>query len=198
MSPARDKRSSALDLDRRRRASGRLPPPRQLVEPPTVDLPRGERGRNLVEAAHEPGERRPQRLVRQLDPARLAERLPRQVVGGGREAEPQRRTVRLLARGQEAREPRRAAEAQRQDARREGVERARVADAPRPERAARAVDDVVRRRAGGLVDDEDAVHGSRYSGSSPPSPASPLAVEARRRSSSSSCATRSVASRPLS
>jgi hypothetical protein len=57
----------------------------------------------------------------------------------------------------EAREARGASDEQQQEAGREGIERARVADAFLAERPARDRDDVVRRNAGGLVDEEQAV-----------------------------------------
>ena len=67
----------------------------------------------------------------------------------------------LVGAAQELREPRRAAEDERQHAGRQRIERAGVADAALAERAPRRGDDVVRRRPGGLVDDEHAVHADR-------------------------------------
>jgi hypothetical protein len=55
------------------------------------------------------------------------------------------------------REPRRAADHERQHPGRHRIERAGVPDARHAERAARQRHDVVRGRALGLVDDEDAV-----------------------------------------
>ena len=77
-----------------------------------------------------------------------------------RASERQRRFVGLVAGGEELRQPRRAADHERQHAGRHRIERAGVADARDAQRAPRERDDVVRRRALRLVDDEDAIKGS--------------------------------------
>ena len=77
-------------------------------------------------------ERRGQRLGRRTSTGRgPAERLAREVVGGGGEAQPHGGAVLLLAAREEAREPGGPADADRQDAGGEGVEGAGVPDAPR-------------------------------------------------------------------
>ncbi len=185
-----------MHRDRRRRPRDGLAPPRQLVEAPAADVLRREGRRHLVEGAHEAGEGRGERRRRRVRGNGRAQRLARQVVGRGGEAEPHGRHVLLLAPGQEAGEARGAADADRQDAGRERVERARVPDPPGPERAAHAVDDVVRGRARRLVHDQDAVHGAatpRFRRPRPRRAASPAPPPPAR-----SRATRSVASSPLS
>jgi hypothetical protein len=56
------------------------------------------------------------------------ERTPQRVGGVGGEAEADHRVVRLVARAQELREPRRLADDEQQDAGRERIERAGMAD----------------------------------------------------------------------
>ena len=87
------------------------------------------------------------------------------IVGVGGEAEAERRVVALAASRVKLREPRGAAEQQHQHAGRQRIERAQMADLAESEDAAHGVDDVVRRPALRLVDDQGAVErrGLRFS-----------------------------------
>ena len=137
-SSSRESRSSAWTVTgTASRATGHARA-RQVVEALAADALGGERRRHLPQRAHQRAAGRAQRLVAHRDRPRLVQRLAREVVGGGREAEPDGRAVGLLALRQEARQARGLADADRQHAGRERVERARVADAPlRPALAGR-------------------------------------------------------------
>src|SRR5262249_12143238 len=75
-----------------------------------------------------------------------------------RDPEAHVRDVRLLVGHQELREPRRVAHEHHEQSRRQRIERAGVADARGLQGAAHDGHDVVRRRAGGFVDEKGAVH----------------------------------------
>ena len=76
----------------------------------------------------------------------------------GRDTEAHHRLVGLRSAAQEFGETRRASDDERQHAARVRIERAGVADAPLANRAPHPRHDVVRRRADGFIDDENAVH----------------------------------------
>jgi hypothetical protein len=80
------------------------------------------------------------------------------VIGRRRDAEPHVRHVLLLVRDEELRQPRRVADEDDEQARRQGVERPGVADARDLQRTADERNDVVRGRAGRLVDEQRTVH----------------------------------------
>src|SRR5439155_14023534 len=73
------------------------------------------------------------------------------------ESKTDRGNIILLAAAQERCESSRASDDERQHARRQRIERARMADARSVQRPPYARHDVVRRRSRGFVDDEDAV-----------------------------------------
>ncbi len=87
------------------------------------------------------------------------------VVGVRGKAEAERGVVALAASHIKLREARGAPEQQHQNARRQRIERAEMADLPKPDDAAHGFDDVVRRPAARLVDDQGAVQrrGLRFS-----------------------------------
>ena len=79
------------------------------------------------------------------------------VVGLGRKPEPDCRFVFLVGAAQERRQPGRASDDEREHACRERIERPGMADPRRAERPPDPRHDVMRRRTGRFVDDQDTV-----------------------------------------
>ena len=80
------------------------------------------------------------------------------VVGVGGHAEANLREVLLVGAAHERRQPCRPADDEREHTRRERIERSGMTYASEADRAADDRHDVVGRRAGGFVDDENTVH----------------------------------------
>jgi hypothetical protein len=132
---------------------------RQLIAPLTVDLLRGKRRRLLHERAAELFQRGLDLGARRHRPrVDRPERPPQHVGGVGREPEADHRVVRLVARAQKFREPRRLADDEQQDAGRERIECAGMADPRFAQDAAQARHHVVGGRTRRLVNDQQAVH----------------------------------------
>ena len=155
--PSHDTRSSAWIVTSRVGELDRLAGTGHRVGPPAADLDRAVGRRSLRDRAGQAGERRLDRLARRRRPVGRASARPR-----GRRSSTTPRSRRSP--GSALRSPRwysttRVAwpEEDRQDARRERVERPAVADPLRGRQPADQRDDVVRGRAGRLGDDEDAV-----------------------------------------
>ena len=136
-------------------------PPRQRIRARARDLLRRDGRRRLPVRAAEVGQRLldvRRRAVDRLGRVRAHDRARFGVAGLRLEAEPHAGEVLLLVGAEELREPGRAPDEQHEHAGGERVQRARVSDALDADRAPRQRDDVMRRGAGGLVDDEGAVH----------------------------------------
>ncbi len=157
-------------------------PAHPFVEAHAVDLDRRHRGGLLVDRAEEALRRFAHCRFVDRGVARLHD-IPRRVVAVRGDAEGEHGGVGLLAGGEEREEPRGAAPGQQQEPGRERIERTGVADAPRADDLAQAVDRVVRRDARLLVeaDDRDVAEVAQAP-SSPSSNASPSLI--RRRMSS--------------
>ena len=121
----------------------------------------GKCGRHLQEAARKP---RCQPLkLRPVERRRhiRAERGAVGVVGIGGEAEPESRIVALAAAGIKLRETRGSAEEQYENAGRQRIERAEMADLAEAEQAAHGVDSIVRGSSARLVQHQRAVNRGR-------------------------------------
>src|SRR3989449_3403777 len=136
----------------------------QLVQPPALVVDRRVHRRHLRDAADEAAARRLQPLAREPGHRRLGEHAAGEIVRVGGDAEADGRDVFLVLVHQIGRELGGLADEQRQDAGGRRVEGAGVADAPHAEPLARERDGVERRRAGGLVDDEDPRRGRGHRG----------------------------------
>ena len=95
----------------------------------------------------------------------LAGRIAIGVVRIRRESEAHRAGVSLSPPAVKAREPRRPPERQHQNAGRERIERAQMADLPKSDEPAHGLDHVVRGFPARLVDDKNSVNGRRFWGS---------------------------------
>ena len=148
----------SVDADAPGRALDLLAAPGQLVEPPAADLHGRHHRRELLDLAEECRDHRLDlRLVdRHRSPV---DHLSRRVEGRGRDAEHDGAPVSLAGVLEEAQQPRRASEPHEEHARRVGIERPGVPDAPLVVDLADLRHDVVRGPAGGLVDDDHAVRG---------------------------------------
>ena len=117
-----------VDAHARRRELDRLAGAREVVRPAALDALGGVRGRNLVERADQLADGGAYRgFVRRVG---LAEDGAVQVLGVRLGPEPDRRGVHLGVAADVRHEPRRAPGEHHEQAGRERVERARVADAP--------------------------------------------------------------------
>ena len=163
---ARARRTTHRRAARARRASPRRA--RAYARSPSVRIAENAggtwsvRARSASSAARSSGrapaprrraERRAERRARRHAPDLVALGVERV----GLDAERDRRLVRLVVRGEPRHELRRLADRDDEHAGRHRIERARVPDRARAERAAQPRDDVVARRPARLVDDEDAV-----------------------------------------
>ena len=147
----------AVDVHVPRLALDLLAAPRELVQPSTADLHRRDHRRHLLDVADEAPRGGFDLLAR--DGHRGAvEHLARGVERAGGDAEPDVGAVRLALDLEEAQQPGEPPETDEQHARRVGVERACVPDAPLAVRLAQLGDDVVGRPPRGLVDDDQPVH----------------------------------------
>src|SRR5438093_13444914 len=147
-----------LDRDLARRALDLEAAARELVERHAVTLERRVHGRHLLLA---PGEARGDRIERGLRERRDGRRVDRRagaVERVGRGAEADRALVRLLLDEEVARHLGRLAEAEREEAARERVERTQVPDLGPPEPRLERTDYAGRGRPLRLVDQEDAGH----------------------------------------
>ena len=146
------------DVDEARLARDLLAAAGLLVERDAVDLDRGDHGRRLEDVAGEVGgDERLEPLARDAGGVAAGDDLSFGVLRGRGGAESERSLVGLVARHGRAGELGAAPDEEDQEARRLRVERAAVADLLQPEHAAHRDDDVARRHAGGLVDEQDAV-----------------------------------------
>ena len=144
----------------------------ELVQSPTTDLERGHHRRNLLDVTDEA-----RRGLLDLGAGQGHRRAVEHVAGGVErargDAEPDGSPVLLGRALQVLQQSGDAPEPDQQHARRVGIERARVPDAPLPVHLAHARHDVVRRPRRRLVDDDEAVshhpHGVARCGSGYPS-----------------------------
>ena len=141
---------------RPRRAVDLLARARELVQPLAADLDRRHHRRDLVDVADEQLRGGLDLLTRHRHRAAV-EHLTGGVERARGDAEHDLAPVLLVGLLQEPQQPGDAAEADEEHARGVGVEGARVADAALPVDACGARDDVVRRPARGLVDDDEPV-----------------------------------------
>ena len=146
-----------VDRDGARREIDRFTRPRGPVGGAAGDLPGAERRRPLLERADESGERigdGPLRRQRSVDGDDRALR----VIGGRGLAEADDGVVPLATAGQLLAEPGGGADEDREDAGREGVQGARVADPSRPGQPPHEADHVVAGRPDRLVEVNDPEH----------------------------------------
>ncbi len=156
--PLQDVQQASRHVGRLKRH--RLVPSRQVVGAIAVDFLGGEGRRLLLIGAPKPGDRFVDVQARQPGHrTRIRMRDPRagSIEGGGAFAKRHFCDVFLFVGGKKLRQAGRLAEDEREDARRERIERTRVPNFLYARDAPRHGDDVVRRGSRRLVDDKDAV-----------------------------------------
>lgn len=151
-----------FDLDLNRLEDYLLLFSRQFVGWDTVDFLGGERGRHLVDEAEKSGSEFPDGIEVESDRDSLAHRLAVGVIRIGGEAEADHAFVGFLRGGVELRQARETSGDEREHAGGERIQRAEMADGALLQNMAHAVDHVVRGEPGGLIDDDDAIHGGGF------------------------------------
>src|SRR5579885_2116620 len=131
----------------------------QFVSGPAVNFFGGKCGRHLLEASNTLGGKALEHAGIESGAGVRALRFAIRVVRVGGEAEAEAGGVALSPAGIEARQPGRAPEEQNQNACREGIKRAQMADLAETGKMPDGIDYVVRRLAPGLVDDQSAIEG---------------------------------------